>query len=228
LILVLASRVDGAAGELVAAFPRDSARLLTCRDLSRRGWRLSTSSPTQDRIVAAGRRVEASRVDGVVTLLPCVFPAELVHIVPADREYVAAEMTATLLYWLSGLRCAVLNRPTSGSLSGPAWRAERWCRVAREHGFAVRSPRRTTRSVAAYAGALRTLTVVGSRVIGSDLAALHGRAVAMTTALGIDLLQLYFTLAPGPPAFLTASPIPDMSSPIVRSAIVDYFAATRA
>jgi hypothetical protein len=176
-----------------------------------------------DRIVAAARPLRAASVTGVVSLIPCVRPHELVHIVAADREYVAAEMTAMLAYWLSELRCPVVNRATPGSLCGPAWRPERWCRLASKHGIPAEPHRRATRPGHPSQGDVSTLTVIGSQVIGPGLSRFAGRARAIASAAGVDLLQLWFATGRSGPRCIGAPPVPDIAAPAVQCAIVDYF-----
>ncbi|MBI4528921.1 MAG: hypothetical protein HY695_34420 [Deltaproteobacteria bacterium] len=223
MILIIAGRLDDSARDLAAAFPKGTARVLTCRDLSRPGWRLRPAAPTNDRIVVGGRLLSASRVAGIVTLLPCIFPAELTHIVAPDRDYVASEMTAFLVYWLSGLNCPMLNRATPGCLSGPSWRVEFWCRLAQSLKISVQPPRRTTHRPHKASAAVRSVTVVGSRVVGSDSELLATSARAIAAAASVDLLQTFFSTGSERPRFIGATPIADVSSPAVRGAIVDHF-----
>ena len=84
---------------------------MTAPDLSTRGWRQSLSGGDGGTAVVGGRRVTQNEISGVLTLLPCVTEQELVDIRPQDRPYVAAEMTAFLLYWLSRLSLAMFSAP---------------------------------------------------------------------------------------------------------------------
>jgi len=68
-------------------------------------------------------------VRAVLTRRPAVLAEELACIAPAERAYVATEINAFLVAWLHALPCPVLNRPTTRSLSGPAWDDWHW-RVA--------------------------------------------------------------------------------------------------
>src|SRR5215208_2683196 len=100
MILVVASRVDPVAHRLIRELPKGSAVLLSCLDLSSPGWRVSSTEADSSVCVADGLLLEEREIDGVLTLLPCVFEQELVHIRPLERRYVAAEMTAFLTFWL--------------------------------------------------------------------------------------------------------------------------------
>lgn len=178
MILVVASRVDDVAERLLSALPDDAA-LLTSVDLSQPAWSVRPREASSS-FVAGGQKLESARVRGVVGMLPSIFEQELVDIAPDDRAYVAAEMTAFLVYWLSTLDCPKLNRPTAGCLSGPNWRPERWVVEAAGAGLKVEPLRRGT----------RTPDVPGSQVtrgsVASSQAAGRRAASIAETADGID------------------------------------------
>ncbi len=97
------------------------AGLLEREDLCTAGWRYRVGDPGHGTMVVAGRRVSIRRLRAVVTRRPAVAAEELQHIDPSDRDYLAAEVNAFLVAWLSALPRPVLNRPTPTSLDGPAW-----------------------------------------------------------------------------------------------------------
>ncbi len=141
MLVVVAGRHDATAKTFVERHAAAGVALLSSDDLSRPGWRFSLASggPGPDgAAVVGGHQVATADVAGVLTRLPRVTEAELPGIVPEDRTYVAAEMTAFLLAWLSSLRCPVLNRPTTTCLAGPYWWPAQWVRVAHALGVPVR------------------------------------------------------------------------------------------
>jgi len=110
MLVVVASHYDEAARSLVDRWANQEARLLTCEDLSVVGWRYSmsgkdevSSSLLDSTAVVDGQVVGVEEISGVLTRLPCVFEQELLHIVPDDRAYIASEMNAFLISWLSEL-----------------------------------------------------------------------------------------------------------------------------
>ena len=109
--LVFASRVDTAAKNFAAA-AGSNVRLMTPADLSQPGWRFRLGDAAGSTAVLGGEPVPASAIAGVLTRLPSVTDHDLTHIAPSDRAYVAAEMTAFLLAWLTALKCPLVNRPT--------------------------------------------------------------------------------------------------------------------
>jgi hypothetical protein len=110
MLVVVASHYDEAARSLVDRWANQEARLLTCEDLSIVGWQHSVSgkggetpSLPDSAAVVDGQVVAVEEISGVLTRLPCVFEQELLHIVPDDRAYIASEMNAFLISWLSEL-----------------------------------------------------------------------------------------------------------------------------
>ena len=98
MLVVVASRYDEIARSLVDRWAKQEARLLTCEDLSVVGWRHSLrsvggdSSPLLDSTAVIDKQVvRVEEISGVLTRLSYVFEQELLHIVPGDRVYVAAE-----------------------------------------------------------------------------------------------------------------------------------------
>jgi hypothetical protein len=130
VIVIVARQDDEAALSLTRRWRRHGAALLSPRDLSRCGWRHRLDAPLDGQAVVSGVAVPVSEIQGVVTMLDSVGTADLAHIVAQDRPYVAAEMRAFLLAWLEALPCRVLNRPSTMSLTGCAWRPERWSLAA--------------------------------------------------------------------------------------------------
>ena len=146
MLLVIASREDRSANELVVSLEcLAGGCLLACEDLCHHGWRFDPSYPDRGRLVAGGSVFPVSEVTGVLTRRPHVFEAELMQVAVEDRPFVAAEINAFLLAWLSSLRCPVINRPSGTCLSGPAWRAEQWVWVAASLGMIVNPARKKLR-----------------------------------------------------------------------------------
>ncbi len=230
MIVVLASRHDQASGRLVVGWA-GNASLLTCQDLSVRGWRYGPGGEV-DTAVLSGRLTRAREIEGVLTRLPHVDQSELGNIVPGDRGYVAAEMTAFLAAWLSDLRCPVLNRPTATCLMGPYWRRERWVLAAARLGIPVITACRSV-PAATHDGQpdarceSTTLHVIGQRCVGSADGSLCRWAVALAEAAGVGMLRARFIVAEAGAALLDADYWVDVADPEVSTAILGYFAAWR-
>ena len=244
MILVVASRVDEVAEKLVSVLPGDAA-MLTSVELSQSGWAVRRGDVLASSFVARGQTFESARVSGVVGLLPCIFEQELVDIVPEDRAYVAQEMTAFLIYWLSSLDCPRLNPPTAGCLSGPLWGPERWVVEAARAGLDVQPVHRCTRgagrarpprrqSEVASAGPAAsgttdspnefvTVTVVGDACLGHDDAALRRQSRALASATRIPLLDVRWVESDTGFMFCGAEPFPDLSQPGMAAAVRDFF-----
>jgi hypothetical protein len=227
LIVVLASRYDTTAQRLVERWAAHDACLLTCKDLSVAGWGYHLANRSTSTAVIGGRKVGVEEIRGVVTRLPWVAEHELVSIIPADRAYVAAEMSAFLAFWLSDLKCPVLNRPTPGSLNGPSWRREQWIFTAARLGMRVPSERRllSLRSVASPHKQLaaNTVTVVGDCCLGQADKSLLERSRQLAEAANVKLLGVQFSNASPDSTFLNATLYPEFDSIEVTDAILEYF-----
>ncbi|HTB78343.1 MAG TPA: hypothetical protein VK762_34095 [Polyangiaceae bacterium] len=237
MIVVLASRFDVDAAGLVERWRNRGACLLTCEHLSRRGWIHDAAAPERSVAMLDRSAVPVRSIRGVVTRLSGVTPAELPHIAAEERAYVACEMTAFLVAWLSSLPCRVLNRPTPLSLVGPSWRPEQWAREATRAGLSAERVRRVARSFAEDAGPTEiapsslferpviSVTVVHTRCFGGpgdgplDDAIVAG-VRRLAGAAGVDLLTATFAPAAGRATFVGAAPWVDVARADVADALV--------
>ena len=204
-------------------------RVLACEDLSVAGWRHDPGSPDTSVVVVGGEAIAAAGIEGVLTRRSRVLEWELARIVPADRPYVAAEMTAFLRSWLSGLGCPVLNPPVSTCLSGPGWCREEWVRAAAHLGIPVRPVRwRLDDSADAPEDEPAfTATVVGERCLGAANHASSRWAQLLARAAGVDLLAVRFGETKSGIELIDADPWPDVSEPEVADEILEYFGEGR-
>jgi hypothetical protein len=226
MLVVLASRHDCSCQGFVAGLAAD-AGLLTCQDLSARGWRYEPGGQVRT-LVVGGRPIPGHEVDGVLTRLPSVDENELAGIVPADRSYVAAEMTAFLTAWLSDLRCPVLNRPAPLCLMGPYLRKEQWVQMAARLGIPVMPARRSVPGVIDnrlhdLPPGSATIDVVGGLCVGRAAHSLRASALALAKAAGVGLLRTAFAAPEAGSAFLGADYWVDISDPRISQAVVRYF-----
>ena len=171
MIIIVANCWDETPRSVASRWALNDVGVLSARDLSMAGWSQRLRATGVAAAVIVRKLAYQNEISGVLTLLHCVFVAELTVIVPRDRSYVAAEMTSFLLFWLSRLTCPVLNRPTPTCLSGPYWRREKWLQVAAQAGIPVQPLcRHATRATGCTEKErlkfATTLTVVGDRVFG--------------------------------------------------------------
>jgi hypothetical protein len=236
LIVVVASCHDQSAKDIVACWANQDVAILTCEDLSRSGWRHYSDDAAASTAVVAGQIVPFEQITGVLTRRPCVFEEELLHILPADRTYVASEMNAFLLSWLASLSCPVLNRPTATCLSGPNWRPEQWIATAAASGLPVRPayryisyPTNETQKCGGVEGEeesgateLTELTLVGDQCFGEGDELLVRRARRLAIAANVDLLGVRFYGRNAGAAFGGVNLWPDLSDGRVAQAVLMY------
>jgi hypothetical protein len=178
--------------------------------------------------VIEGRSVTSSEITGVLTRLSHVPEREPVWISREDRAYVAAEMTAFLRSWLSGLECPVLNPPTSNCLSGPGWRQEQAMYVAARLGIPVRPvgwriepSADIPENGSAQPGI--SVTAVGDRCVGSPDRTLSAWTQRLATAARVDLLAARFEETEAGTRLCGADPWPEVTSSEVADAMLGYF-----
>jgi hypothetical protein len=129
MIVLVASTYDSRAQFVARHWGSDRARLLTAEDSSASGWTYG-GPQTLSTAVVSGQRIHADEISGILTLRPCIYSAELQHIRSSDRDYVASELNAFLLAWLTSQSCRVMNRPTPLCLAGPNWAPIQWTHAA--------------------------------------------------------------------------------------------------
>lgn len=218
MIVVVASAYDVRARNIVAHWGNHCATMLTAEDLCLPGWRLSVPLSPPLTAVIGGRTVPAEQIRGILTLRPCVFPEELKSIQSVHRKYVAAELNAFFLAWLTAQSCPVLNRPTACCLSGPNWRPEQWARAAAQLGIPAQT-RRYVPDENAVPMAEESLEViaVGEHCFGCEDSILRDRTLGLAKAAGMELLSVRFSADRS--RFLSASAWPALTDPAVLDAV---------
>jgi hypothetical protein len=196
--------------------------MLTVRELSEPGWCHRPSGGGDETAVIGGRRIAPSDITAVVTRIPAVAPETLGHIDPSDRAFVAAEMNAFLLSWLSRLDCLVINRPTAGNLMGPAWSRERWLVEGWRAGL---EPFAHTLSVPLPPppAAARTIVVAGDACIGDASTDLCERARGLARRAGVTLVGVCFD---EDDRLIFVEPWPDIAQPDVAARLLALLRGT--
>lgn len=226
MLVVVASCYDQSASELVARWANQGAMMLTCEDLSSGGWRYNVTNPENSLAVIGGQKIPCSEITGVLTRRPCILEEELLYITPGDRSYVAAEMNAFLIAWLSSLSCPMFNRPTASSLSGPNWRREQWIHAAARQGIPVqpgyrRIPFDGNEQPAFSKENVSEVTIVGDRSFGEVDEIMVVQAKRLAAAAGVNLLSVAFDGSQAGASFIGANLIPPITSD-VADAICEY------
>ena len=160
----------------------------------------------------------------VYTRLSAVRDIHLSHVRSPDRAYVAEEMHAFLVAWLTALPCRVINRATPQCLAGPAWTWEQWSILAGRLGFRVHTTRRTADNLApaCFPPDSRVVHVIGNRCWG-EANRLGDRLAALARAAGVDVMSVVVAPAndSGEEILLECSPWLNLHSPVVSEALLD-------
>ena len=225
MLIILAKQEDQSAKWLAGRWRKHDAVVVSPPDLSQSGWAHYVGSPHCSRLRIRALDLKEEDLCGVLVRIASVEPEDLQHIAEPDRPYVAAEMTAFLLAWLSGLPCPVLNRPTSQCLGGPAYRREQWVHFAGRLGIPRAPVRRDTRLITTnledHSGC--ELIVVGNTCLGDADWTLMASARRLADNAGADLLSVEFTGPTADSEFVTATPWPNLGSPRIADAVLSYF-----
>jgi hypothetical protein len=226
MIAIIAAQNDEPARWLTARWEANGARLLTPKDLSVPGWRYKPHPGRDYTAIVSKKSVTGTEIAGVLTRLAWVLEQDVPHLVSHDRAYVAAEMTAFLSSWLSGLKCPVINRPTPTCLVGPAWRQEQWVHAAARLGIPICPVRRNTRRHENAAEdehplPVCSVTVVAGHSFGASDNLIQGYARRLASAVGVDLLAAHFVRVDETYKFASADLWPDVTVPEVADAILD-------
>ncbi len=217
MLLVLGSALDSAPLLLARRWQRAGrdVAVVTPADLSRPGWRLRCGRPAESTAGLAERVLTGPDIEGVVSALAVVGPWDLAHIADGDRDYVAQEMSAFLLAWMSELSCPVIDQPTALSLAGCGRSPYEWAAIARRQGLCA-DP--------LWSGESIGVTVVGGR------AASHSRddplaaaAVTIAAAAGRSLVTLRFAAGAGSPTVVGADARPEVGDDAAADALLAWF-----
>ncbi|HEY3595401.1 MAG TPA: hypothetical protein VGL13_16050 [Polyangiaceae bacterium] len=222
MLLVVASENDETARALESRWSKHRpVRRLTPRDLSTRGWasRFYGEQEYESELVAGGERLLESAIEGVLTRLAAVTPAELPHVARAERPYVASEMTAFLAAWLTHLPCPVVNRPHVLGLSGPAFARAQWLGLAARHDIAI-STSSLEVPAASEAPVASSVVVIGDRCFGASSGLVESAALTLARVTGAEVLGLRFN-ADG--ALVDQERFPDLASPEMADAVLARF-----
>lgn len=229
MFVILSNQFDPIAEDLAsqwAAIGHVVGRL-TPRDLSVSGWRHHLGGKGPAFAVVEGRLISTEEITGLVTRMPSVFEHDLTELVPEDRAYVSAEMTAFLLSWLLALQCPVINRPTPICLAGPYWSPERWVKTAYDLRIPAVPFRRSIRvaetpQIKVPAIGAVSLTVIGKRALGDAAPELACNAQRLAEAAGCDLLAVEFEGPQAGARFIGACPWPDLTRPKLANAVLGH------
>jgi hypothetical protein len=203
---------------------------MTPSDLARPGWCCTSSDPAHSQFVLQGVSYPSSVIRGALIRAAYIFPSDLPMIVPAERNFVAAEMNAFLIYWLNSLDVPVLNRPTPRSLCGPGWYPEHWTIAAASIGLHVKTIEQSVRLThiqpsawPQHSGPFTDLTIVGQTCLGPASPKLADRARALARLAGVSFVRFCFDTPDNDACFLAADLFPPLDDQAIDTALLQYF-----
>jgi hypothetical protein len=226
MFIILASELDAVAHDVAARWPGGLAKLMTPRDLCTEGWRIHLEAFEESYCVVDGTAYPISCVQGVLTLLPYVRENELFTIEDTERRYVGSEVSAFLYYFLSRIRCPVLNRPTAHCLTGPSWRAAQWIFALHQAGIisgtTTIAPQFSS-SVNGQPGSHMHVSIVGGRRLGeADPVCLAGIS-RLARLANVDFLSVRMDGDADRRSVTSIELIPDLRDREILTAIHSHF-----
>jgi hypothetical protein len=230
VLVLVGSRHDQAARDIVGQWAAHEAALLTCEDLSTPGWRHRPFDPAASQAVVGEQVVPQRDIRGVLVRRPWIMEQELTRIAAPDREYVAAEMNAFLVSWLTSLQCRVLNRPSGTSLCGPNWRPLQWAKAAVGVGIPIAptewhipsTRKRNARKAPDGPAPPIEVILLGERCFGAPDESYVKAVRSLAATADVSLLAVRFDGAEPTPRFLSATAMPSLKDVDVAKAVSDY------
>ena len=228
MLVILASIYDKSVEHLVELWDPHDVSVLTCKEISMAGWRHYLTDSALSTSVINGKKINNEQIDGVLTRLPYVTETEVPHIVNHDRSYVAAEMMAFLVSWLSRLKCPVLNKPTPQCLLGPNWSQEQWVYTGAKIGMPVRSVYRHSHQsnmIHHPVGEVQRVTVyvIGDRCYGALNNEMAEQSFCLARGAGVDMLSVHFAASEKEFLFIDANLWFQVDTEHISNGILDYF-----
>jgi len=191
MIVIVGSRHDAVAAGLLETWP--DASLCSAQDLTQPGWSWALPRTHADpRWVVDGRVVADAQVSGVFVRRSTVYPEELLATHPDDRNYLAAEAHAFLMFVLATTRAQVCNPVFDGAYGDEALQPERWAPVAQRLGIAVAPIRLASGRAAPPPGRSVLVEAVGDQAFGAGSPRQHHGARSLMQGLGLVSASLAF------------------------------------
>lgn len=190
MIVVVGSRHDSVATDLVASWPR--AALCSAEDFVSPGWVWPYSQPASRTWIVNTKQVRDADVTGIFIRRPTIYAEELATTHPADRAFLSSEVHAFLTFVLATTSARVVNPVSDGAFGEEALRPERWTAVASEMGIPVRPLRVTSEPQRRTRYRTYGVEVVGGEVFGDAPTQVLEGARRLAGALGLAWGVLLF------------------------------------
>jgi hypothetical protein len=135
MILIISGLLDNAGLLWKNSFPKRSAFIITPADFSRKLIAIYPNDIAKSYIQNGKTIVPLNKITGILALTQSFFSEEFIQFNEDSKEFAASEVNALLSYVLHTIPCKKINSPSFLSFNGPAWRYERWYRLALETGI---------------------------------------------------------------------------------------------
>lgn len=215
----------GASAPPAAALAPLEAEVLSLEQLAGDPGTLVDPEFERSELTVGCERVRVGGLTGVVNLVPAVAPELLPFYDEDEREYQAAELHAWLTFFLSSLRCRVVNRPTAVSLTGPALTPLAWRRLAASAGVpsapVALSSRELARSIRSPAAEGEEVVCVGGRAVDPEGTPAEEHAERLARSTELAYLRTWFD---DESRLVGAASVPELRPVATRRALAEYLA----
>lgn len=230
MILVISNIINEDAPAWVNSFPAGAASLITASDfhLSFKAG-IFVNDFSSSSLTLNGTILKPRDISGIIVTVTGFLPIEFYYIDPSDREYVCIEVNSFVNYFLSELKCKKMNPPTRRSLAGLSFQKIEWVKIAHNLNIPV-MPFLIRNGKYEYPEKKReskviSCTIIGDRVMESDTTDSIQKYVRMLAkTFSLPYLTCHF-LTENNRTFhlMDISSIPDISNPLYRQAMINYF-----
>ena len=179
-------------------------------------------------LILNGCKINLNEISGVITTVPAFSPIEFYYINPADRDYVCTEVNSFVNYLLSELKCKKINPPTRRSFGGLSFQKIEWVKIAHKLNIPVQSfiLKNGKYEYPEKKKEFKTLscTIINNKIMESDVnERIHKYVGLLAKEFSLPYLTCYFSTTGRNFHLLDINSIPDISIPLHRDAIIDYF-----
>jgi len=229
MILVLASAANNEAAAFARKRTNAAASVITCYDIAVNKSSFRYPDVASSKITVQGKILMVKEIEGVINLLPAIFPDELFFYPPEEREYQAAEFHALLTFFLSALECPVINRPTSLSLTGPFINPLSWFHAADAAGIPLSGVQFSSNdppdaSLFLGQNTLTEVAYLGGKIVTPSNAIADVYTLRLADMTQVEYLKVFFEKrGEHDLQFVRAQTIPDLNDKSDVNSLSNYF-----
>lgn len=230
MILLISNIANDAAPAWIQSFPAGTVSLVTASDFNHsfKGG-IFVNEWYSSSLIVNGCKINPGEISGVITTVPAFSPVEFYYINPADRNYVCNEVNAFINFFLSELKCKKINPPTRKSFSGVNLHKIEWIKIAHKLNIPVQAFTIKNGKYEYPEGENKlttiTCTIINNKIMeNDDNEIVHKYVSLLAKEFSLPYLTCHFSTSNNTNFHLfDIQSIPDITVPLHREAIMNYF-----